>query len=121
MTAGTVVVVGIALLALDVARAALDLRLRHTPIPDVDLARLDVWGRQLLLDADAGRKAEVAGDIVAIGTIWDRTRGAVNDAAGRTRIDADVKALATRSSTDPGAAASLARTLRDHLLAIVPG
>ena len=49
--------------ALRVEQAALDLQLRHRPPAVVDVDRLDLWARQLLVDA-AGR--DLAGPAAAI-------------------------------------------------------
>ncbi len=58
--------------AINVARASLDLQLRHRPVPDIDLALFDLWGRQLVVDVAAGDRGAVVGDAAAIK--WTRDR-----------------------------------------------
>jgi len=60
------------LAAIDVARATLDLRLRHRPRAEIDRARLGLWVRQLLVDLEARDRAGVAGDLAALD--WTRDR-----------------------------------------------
>jgi hypothetical protein len=62
------------LAAIEVARAAQDLRLRHLPAIAIDRARFALWARQLLVDADAGDRAGVSGDIAALRWTADRIR-----------------------------------------------
>jgi hypothetical protein len=78
--------------AIDVARASLDLQLRHRPVADVDLALLDLWARQLLIDIAAGDQGAILGDITTIQWIRDRLAGAVSDAE-LSRIDARLSDL----------------------------
>ncbi len=52
--------------AIDVAQTTLDLQLRHQPSAEIDLARFDLWARQLLVDADAGDAAGVTGDVTVL-------------------------------------------------------
>jgi hypothetical protein len=59
--------------AIDVAHAGLDLKLRHRLPAEIDLARLELWARQLLVDAvseDPG--PTVMGDVVSLELIRDR-------------------------------------------------
>jgi len=65
--------------ALALATASLDLRSLSEPVPVVDLARLEVWARQLVLDAGAagaapvhGADGFVLGDLAVIEAIWER-------------------------------------------------
>jgi hypothetical protein len=106
--------------ALDVTQATLDLRLRHRPAAEIDLARMDRWARQLLVDAAAGDKAGVAGDVVTLRTIWKRVAHAVDPAAAQ--------AVATRlqglggaaGQPDVEATASAIPALREALAGIKP-
>jgi hypothetical protein len=52
--------------ALQVEQAALDLQLRHRPPAQVDLDRMDLWARQLLVDAAAEDRGAVAGDAATL-------------------------------------------------------
>jgi len=58
--------------ALDVAQATLDLQLRHRTPAEVDLRRLDLWSRQLVLDAAAQEPGAIQGDVTTLGWIRDR-------------------------------------------------
>jgi hypothetical protein len=73
--------------AIDVARASLDLQLRHRTVVEVDLALLDLWARQLLIDIAAGDQGAILGDITTIQWIRDRLAGEVSDAE-LARVDA---------------------------------
>lgn len=55
-----------------VTDASLDLHLRYRPVAEVDLDRLDRWGRRLLIDTAADDRPAIAGDIAVLETIWDR-------------------------------------------------
>jgi hypothetical protein len=57
---------------LRVALPVLDLRLRHRTAAETDLDLLDVWARQLLLDATAGDQNAVIGDAATLKWIRDR-------------------------------------------------
>ena len=83
--------------AIDVAGAALDVQLRQRPVAEIDLARLDLWTRQALVDAtDPGA---VAGDLAAIETIWSRVGHAVAP-TDANRIDGQLSKL--RAAIDAG-------------------
>jgi len=84
--------------AIDVARASLDLQLRHRPVAEVDLDLLDLWARQLLIDIVAGDQGGILGDIVTIQWIRDRLAGAVDDAE-LSRVDARVGELRAAGRT----------------------
>ena len=58
--------------ALDVSRVSLDLLLQYRSRNDVDFARLDLWSRQLQLDAEAADAAGVRSDLAIAGRILDR-------------------------------------------------
>jgi hypothetical protein len=68
--------------ALDVANASLDLQLRYRPPAYIDAARLELWARQLILDAVARDAAAVLGDITTLEWIRDRIALEDHDAAG---------------------------------------
>jgi hypothetical protein len=61
-----------ALAALRLALTDLDLQLRYRPTAEVDLARLDVWTRELQVDAAAGDRHAVLGDAATLAWIRDR-------------------------------------------------
>lgn len=58
--------------ALKVAELSFDLRLRHQPPAEIDLARLDLWVRQLLVDAAAEEPGAVTSDVTTLEKVWDR-------------------------------------------------
>jgi hypothetical protein len=60
-----------------------DLELRYAPVAVVDLARMDVWVRQVLVDVGAGDRDGVAGDVAALGVVRDRVAGGLDPGAGR--------------------------------------
>jgi hypothetical protein len=78
--------------ALRVEQAALDLQLRYRPPAEVDLERLDLWARQLLVDAAARDRGAVAGDVATLQALWDRAGHAV-DPASAERVTAALAAL----------------------------
>ena len=65
--------------ACDAARAALDLQMQYLPLATIDLARLDVWARQLQVDAAAGEYIGVLSDVVILDHIWDRVKHTVQN------------------------------------------
>ncbi len=71
--------------AIDVAGAGLDLQLRSRPYAEVDLARLDLWSRQLTVDAAANGAGAVAGDVATIETIRDRIADTLGSSLERDR------------------------------------
>ncbi len=92
--------------SIDVARASLDLQLRHRPVPEIDLALLDLWGRQILVDIAAGDRSAVLGDVATLKWIRDR----LADDVGREDddVDDDLVALRTAATAADLAAASAA-------------
>jgi hypothetical protein len=103
--------------AIDALRLGLDLQLRHRPTPEVDLARMDVWGRQLLLDAAAADQAGVRGDSVALKYARDRVLGAI-DRRDLARIDAVISTLEEAAADDDfNAVTQSATALRETIAA----
>lgn len=82
--------------AIDVTQATLDLELRYLPRPEVDLDRLGQWARQLVLDASAGDRGAVAGDVATLREIWSR----VAPSASQAQL---AELLAAAESQDPAA------------------
>jgi hypothetical protein len=72
--------------ALDVAQAALDLELRYRPVAAIDQARFDLWARRVRLDAAAGHRRAVGGDVATLEWIRDRFARDL-DGAGLVRVD----------------------------------
>jgi hypothetical protein len=78
--------------ALRVAQNDTDLRLQHRPVVEVDLARMDLWARQLLVDAADRNPGAVAGDVATLEWTRDRVRATL-DQATATRLDTQLKDL----------------------------
>ena len=81
--------------ALRVSQNELDLRLLYQRVIDVDLARLQMWMRQLPIDVAAEDAGLVLADIAALERVWERTRHGVEPAAP---VDAALREL--RGETD---------------------
>lgn len=101
--------------ALRVAQDDLDLRLRYRPVAEVDLARLDLWGRQLLVDAAAKDPGAVAGDATTLQLIWQRVRHAA-DPATAAGVEARLRDL--RAAADRRDLAAAARGVPALLAAV---
>ena len=104
--------------ALRVAQNDLDLRLRYQPVVKTDLARLQLWARQLLVDAADRNPGAVAGDVATLELIRDRVRHTLHPATA-TRLDtqlrdlgdaADNKDFAATAKATPALLATLAAT-----------
>jgi hypothetical protein len=103
--------------ALRVEQAALDLELRHRPPAEVDLDRLDLWARQLRVDAAARDAGAVAGDVATLRVIWDRAGHTAAPAAAK-RVSAGLAALRKAvEGEDLRAAAAAVPALRDAVAA----
>ena len=61
--------------AIEVARLSLDLQLRYRPVPEVDLQRLGLWSRQMMLDAGQEELEAVNGDLFSMDYVRDRDLG----------------------------------------------
>jgi hypothetical protein len=105
--------------AIDVAQSALDLELRYRPPAEVDLARFELWARQVMVDAGAGDLGGVRGDVSTMEWIRDRFAHTLAP-ADLTAIDAYLVALrdpVAFENEDVAAAAAEAALLR-HPLAL---
>jgi ribosomal protein S7 len=101
--------------ALDVTQAALDLQLRYRPPAEIDRARFGLWARQVAVDAAAGRRAAVSGDVATLEWIRDRFARTL-DAVALTRIDTRLERLrADVADGDLAAASRSAAALRKAL------
>ncbi len=104
--------------AIDVAQSTLDLRLRHQPQADVDLARFELWARQILVDAAAGDQGGVNGDVATIKWIRDRFAADL-EPADLTGLDVHLGALGESViDRDIAAAEEEAGSLRETLAAL---
>jgi hypothetical protein len=107
--------------AIDTARWAFDLQLRHRAPQQIDLARFDLWAAQLQLDADAGDRAAVTGDLFTLDYIRDRIHH-VLDGATLTRINTALEELQVAvGDGDLAAAADAAGVLREILRGVIAG
>jgi hypothetical protein len=101
--------------AIDVARATLDLKLRHLAPAKIDRGRFELWARQVLVDAEAADLAGVSGDVATMEWIRDRFAHML-DATDLTRIDTHLLALRDAVvDKDLEAAADEASALRETL------
>jgi hypothetical protein len=98
--------------AIDVARASLDFKLRYRTAAETDLDLLDLWARQLVVDAEAGDQGGVLGDAASIK--WTRDRVAQDIAPGElTQLDAQIAGVqAAASARDLLRASNAAISLR---------
>jgi len=106
--------------AIDVAQSTLDLELRYLPQQQIDLARFELWARQLLVDAAAGDRGGVYGDVATLKWIRDRFATTL-DPANLTRIDAHLSVLGESVvDADIGTARAEAAELRQTLAGLEP-
>ena len=106
--------------AIQAARSSFDLQLQYLPATEIDLARLDLWAAQLLVDEAAGDAGGVGADAFALDYVRDRIRQAV-DALDLTRINTELGAIQI-AVVDEGlaAAAAAAKRLRSTLAGLQP-
>jgi hypothetical protein len=106
--------------AIQAARSSFDLQLQYLPATEIDLARLDLWAAQLLVDEAAGDAGGVGADAFALDYVRDRIRQAV-DARDLARINTELGAIQI-AVVDEGlaAAAAAAERLRSTLAGLQP-
>jgi hypothetical protein len=101
--------------AVQVARSSFDLQLQYLPATEIDLARLDLWAAQLLVDEAAGDLGGVGADAFALDYVRDRIRQTV-DARDLTRINTELGAIQIAVvDEDIAGAAAAAERLRSTL------
>ena len=105
--------------ALRAEQAALDLQLRHRPPAQVDLDRMNLWARQLLVDAAAKNRGAAASDAATLQILWDRA-GHAADPAGGQRVAAALRTIRAAGKQDIKAAAPTVPALLDALSAAGP-
>ena len=92
-----------------------DLQLRHEPPAAVDVQRMDILARQILVDAAAEQDGFLTGDATHLEALWARTPHSVAGGAA-SRIDGTLSNLrAAAESADYPAAAGAAQALRQAL------
>jgi hypothetical protein len=107
--------------AIDVARWSLDLQLRHRPVPEIDLARFDLWAAQMLVDAAAGNAPAVSGDLFSLDYIRDRIQHGLDEAV-LTRLNTALEELnGAVADEDLAAVADGAQELRDVVDTVAVG
>jgi hypothetical protein len=85
--------------AVDVATAVLDLELVYSPPAIIDMARLDVMGRQVLIDAAAEDGSGVLSDVAILETMRDRVRPGL-DPVTATSLDDQLQILRTAADQE---------------------
>ena len=102
--------------ALEAARLSFDLPLPYRPVTEIDLARMDLWAAQLLVDEAAGDTDGVAADAYAMDYVRDRIWVAL-DEAELARVNSALGAIQVAVvDEEPAAAAEAAGRLRDVLV-----
>ena len=104
--------------ALRAEQAALDLQLRHRPPAGVDLDRLDLWARQVQVDAAAKDPGAVAGDTATLETLWARSAHTAPPATAEQVKAALASLRRAAERKDPNAAAAEVPALRTALSAV---
>ena len=106
--------------AIEAARLSFDLQLRYRPVTEIDLARLDLWAAQLLVDEAAGDSAGVGADQFALDYVRDRILGALDD-SDLVRVNTELGAIQIAVVDEEfGAAAAAADRLREVLAGVQP-
>jgi hypothetical protein len=106
--------------AIEAARLSLDLQLRYRPVTEIDLARMDLWAAQLLVDEAAGNIEGVAADAFAMDYVRDRILAALDD-ADLARVNSALGAIQVAVvDEEPAAAAEAAGRLRVILAGLQP-
>ncbi len=99
--------------AIDVARASWDFRLQYQIQSEIDIARFELWARQVLVDTDAGEIADVKGDVVSLE--WTRDRF-IHTLSGADATEINSQLAVLRSAANSGnliAASAAAEQLRN--------
>jgi hypothetical protein len=97
-----------------------DLQLRYRPVREIDLARMDLWAAQLLVDEAAGNIEGVAADAFAMDYIRDRILAALDD-ADLARVNTALGAIQVAVvDEEPASAAEAAGRLRAILAGLEP-
>ncbi len=92
--------------AIDVARAAFDFRLRYQLPAEIDIARFELWARQVLVDAGADDTSGVKGDAAILEWTRDRFIHTV-DASIASQINTKLSTLRANADAEDLAAAEV--------------
>ncbi len=99
----------------DLAYVVTDLRLRHESPAAVDVERMDILARQIMVDAAAEEKGFLTGDAIHLEALWARTSHTV-DGSAASRIEAQLADLrGAAESGDLPTTADIAQALRRSL------
>lgn len=90
---------GVAIGALEVAFAALDLELRHRSVLEIDRDRFHVWLRKTAIDVKAQVQGAVLSDVRTLELLRDRLAHMLDPAKAR-RVDTLLKALRSAAETE---------------------
>ena len=105
--------------AIEAARLTFDLQLRYRPVTEIDLARMDLWAAQLIVDVAAGDMAGVGADAFALDYVRDRIRAALDEAA-LARVNTEIGTIQVAiADGEPSAAAKAAGRLRATIATLV--
>jgi hypothetical protein len=108
--------------AVKVAQASVDLQLQYRSPAEIDLARFDLWARQLVVDGSSKEPdpGHIAGDVTTLELIWDRIAHTLDDTAA-SDIEAQLADLRAAADTeDLVAATNAAPRLVDTVSSLHP-
>ena len=106
--------------AIEVARLSFDLQLRYRPVTEIDLARMDLWAAQLIVDEAAGDTDAIGADAFALDYVRDRILDALDEAT-LVRVNTELGEIQIAVvDEEPAAAAKAAGRLRGILAEISP-
>jgi hypothetical protein len=84
--------------AIEAARAALDLRLMHRPVAEVNRTRLDLWAAEAVVDAAAGNVGFVRGDVASAEYVWARIATSAPPTL-RAQVEGSLREMRTAADT----------------------
>jgi hypothetical protein len=92
--------------------------LQYGPVTEIDLARFDLWTRQILVDAASGDPSGVTRDVTTMELVWHRISHAL-DATSTEQIMTHLETLRRATEgEDLRAAADAATQLHDFLVGL---
>jgi len=106
--------------AIDVAQSALDLQLRYRPPAEIDLARFELWARQVEVDAAADNVGGMRGDVTTLEFVLERFAHILDQPDVITIQNHLMELRNTVNDHDLPAGEEEAQALRDSLADIQP-
>ncbi|MFN8223278.1 MAG: hypothetical protein U0R50_08570 [Gaiellales bacterium] len=100
-------------------QSVVDLQLRYRPAAVVDRARFELWCYRVLVDAAAGDRAGVRGDVATLEWMRDRFAATLSD-GDRAQLDARIAALRGAAAEPGGSVGDHAIRLADFLRRVSP-